>query len=406
MSGLTGHHMTSVLIIGTYRQTLTVIRSLARTGQNVILGIHGDAATCDYSRYVSEVWHHPNFGSEKDEFFSALMSMLSERDDIIAIFPVGEIEITLFFQKYAEISAHVNLLMCKPETAGLCLDKPRMSAEIDHLRIPQSRYETASDTESLYAAADSIGYPCIVKLADSEFLLNGKKAVIYGQAESLQQDFGEWPIENKSLIVQTYVAGERANLYFFACNGRIVSLGQVLALRTDRLDGTGLTVVGRTVSPDHELVGHCQAMVRHLDYTGPGCMQFIVDESAGITSFLENNPRLGAACKLPYLAGLDLPRLMLEFALEGSASPGELPYPCKTGISYTWTSGDIMGLKRGISSGEVSTIDAARWLLAMIKSNLTTPHHISWDWRDPLPSIVLLGRLCRSMLRSILADKN
>lgn len=398
--------MSSVLVIGTYRQTLTVIRSLARAGHRVILGMHGDAATCDYSRYVDETWAHPAVDSNCDRFAAALSTFLEQRKDVRSVMPVGESEIRLFAEKYAEISSGTRLLMCNPELVRTCLDKPTMSAIVDQLGIPQSRYTTASDCRSLFAAADSVGYPCIVKLADSEFLLHGRKARIYENAEAIRQDFTEWPIENKSLIVQTYVAGKRLNLYFFAHEGRIVSLGQVLALRTDRPDGTGLSVSGRTVSPDPVLIEYCQAIVEHLNYSGVGCMQFLVDDANGITTFLEHNPRLGAGCVLPYLAGLDLPRLMVDFALNEQAEPNEPPYPCKVGVQYSWTTGDLMGLKRAVVNREVGAGGTALWLLAMVKSALTAPNHVSWDWRDPLPTIMQYSRICGSAVKSLVPRKS
>jgi len=397
--------MSSVLVIGTYRQTLTIIRSLARAGQNVILGVHGEAATCNYSRYVSEIWHHPDYKLSNNDFVAALMKFATERNDIKCIFPVGELEIRLLAAEFDEISSKVKVLMCDPAIVATCLDKPTMSSLVDQLEIPQSSHATASDRETLIRTADTIGYPCIVKLADSEFLLHGKKAVIYHDPDSIRRDFKEWPIENKSLVVQTYVAGERFNLYFFACEGRVVSLGQVLALRTDRLDGTGLSVSGCTVSPDPVLVEFCKVIVEHLNYTGAGCMQFLVDEDNGVTSFLEHNPRLGAGCMLPYKAGLDLPRLMLDFALNEQIDPNEPLYPCKVGVQYAWTTGDLMGLKKAVLDREVSVRGAAVWIFAMFKTILTSPHHMSWDWQDPLPTVVQIGRLCSSVFRARLPGK-
>lgn len=369
---------------------------MARAGQNVILGFHADAATCNYSRYVNETWQHPDPVNARAEFFAALFRLLSERDDIKSIFPVGENDIRLLAEKYEEISSHVPLLMCEPELLSMCLDKPTMSATVDQLGIPQARHMTVTDRQSLFAAADTIGYPCIVKLADSQFLLYRKKALIYKDSDAIHRDFPEWPVENKALVVQTYVAGDRLNLYFFAKHGQITSVGQVLALRTDTIDGTGLSVSGRTVSPSSLLVQYCQSIVQHLNYTGVGCMQFLVDDENGITTFLEHNPRLGAGCLLPYVAGLDLPRIMLEFALGKRTASDEPFYPCKIGVQNAWTTGDLIGLKRALISREVGVRGALWWLLALLKTALTSPHHLTWDWRDPVPTFVQLGRFCRS----------
>lgn len=390
-----GDSMQTTLIIGTYRQTLTVIRSLARAGQHIILGLHGDAETTDHSKYVDETWHHPDPALEPDEFSVALSKLLKQRADVTSLIPVGETDLRFFVHRFTEFSQRVNLLMCQPNIIETCLDKPTMSALVDELGIPQARYAIASDRASLLAAAESIGFPCVVKLVDSEHLLNGLKAIIYTDSDSLRHDMAEWPAHNKSIIVQEYVQGERHNLYFFADCGRIASLGQSLALRTDRVDDTGLSVSGITVAPDPELVGHCQTIVEHLNYSGPGCMQFLYDRSKRKFSFLEHNPRLGAGFALIYHTGLDLPRLMLEWAM-GELNASVLPaYPCKTGARYAWITGDLVGLKRAMTNDEVDASGAWKWALQLVSSAFSSSVHITWDWRDPYPTIVQLGRFLR-----------
>lgn len=387
--------MSSTLIIGTYRQTLTVVRSLARAGQNVVLGVHGDAATCNHSRYVNETWQHPDLVLDPETFASALSDLLTERTDIKFIIPVGESDLRFFVSQYAEFAARVNLLMCDPGIVEICLHKPTMSAMADALAIPQARYAIASDRTSLIAAADSIGYPCIVKLVDSQYLLHGKKAIVCDNPDSIRRQLTEWPFHDKPIMVQEYVHGDRHNLYFFASDGRITALGQTLALRTDRLDGTGLSVSGKTVRPNSELVGYCRAIVEHLDYSGVGCMQFIADPVTHRISFLEHNPRLGAGFAMLYHTGLDLPKLMLQSSADNFRDGDELNYPCSVGTQYAWSTGDLTGLKRAIMGREVDAKGAGKWFVQILLSTLTSSVHITWDWRDPLPTIVMAGRLLR-----------
>ncbi len=387
--------MNSTLIIGTYRQTLTVIRSLARAGQHIVLGMHGDAETCNHSKYVDETWHHPDPALEAGEFASALSDFLHERADITSLIPVGEKELRFFVHHFAEFSQRVNLLMCNPDIVENCLDKPTMSSLVDELGIPQARYAIASERASLLAAAESIGFPCVVKLVDSEHLLLGLKAIICANIDSLRQDMQEWPRHNKPMIVQEYVHGERHNLYFFAEHGRVNVLGQSQALRTDRIDDTGLSVAGLTVKPNPELVGYCQTIVEHLNYSGVGCMQFLIDRNTQRVSFLEHNPRLGAGFALIYHTGLDLPRLMLESANGEMEACTVTNYPCESGRRYAWITGDLIGLKRAASDGEVDARSAGMWILKILYSALSSSVHITWDWRDPRPTIVQIGRFLR-----------
>src|SRR5262249_5798577 len=78
-----------ILILGNFRQTVTVIRSLARAGFTPIIGRDGGASFTEYSRYTAEVWVHPRVG-QTDAFLSALVTFLGARKDISFLFPVGE----------------------------------------------------------------------------------------------------------------------------------------------------------------------------------------------------------------------------------------------------------------------------------------------------------------------------
>ena len=88
--------VSSVLLIGDYRQTLTVSRSLKRQGYHVILTISNDKSLCNSSRNIDEVWHCSNITSNEAEFFDELELLLSQRKDIITIFPIGELELRAF----------------------------------------------------------------------------------------------------------------------------------------------------------------------------------------------------------------------------------------------------------------------------------------------------------------------
>jgi predicted ATP-grasp superfamily ATP-dependent carboligase len=398
--------VSSILIIGTYRHTLTVIRSVARAGNRVILGIHRDAEACEYSRYVDEIWWHPKIESNHDQFILELNRYLLNRPDITKIFPVGETELRLFSDKYGSVPSHVRLLMCNPETIRICLYKPAMFAIVDELEIPQARYATVSDSNSLFAASDSIGYPCVVKPTSSDTQLFAAKAVIYETAARIREDLSLWPTENQSLVVQEYVPSPRHNMYFFSNDGRIEALAEVRILRTDRLDGTGMAVSGVTVIPNPVLVGYCQKIAMRLNYQGAACIQFLVDDANVDVSFLELNPRLGANFAIVYRAGLDLPLMMINTNFKKKTNETSSEYVCKEGVHYTWTTGDLTGLRNAIIDGRVGIRGTFVWLLAMIKSNFTSSVHVTWDWRDPLPTIVSFSRLFASFLIHLIPSRS
>jgi predicted ATP-grasp superfamily ATP-dependent carboligase len=180
-------------------------------------------------------------------------------------------------------------------------------------------------------------------------------------------------------------------VYFFARDGQIEALAEVAILRTDRLDGTGLAVSGMTIKSTPDLTRYCQKLAARLNYRGAGCAQFLVDSSDGTVSFLELNPRLGANFAVVYRAGLDLPAMQLSLNREKPGVAGLHEQRCKNGVRYAWATGDLIGLKNAIVERQAGPGTIVTWFFAMIRSNLTSSVHITWDWRDPLPTLVLLG---------------
>ncbi|MBE9503441.1 MAG: ATP-grasp domain-containing protein [Proteobacteria bacterium] len=205
--------------------------------------------------------------------------------------------------------------------------------------------------------------------------------------------------DTKKLLVQRHVPGPRHNVYFFAVAGRIINLSEVKILRTDATDGTGLAVSGVTIAITPELENYCHAMVRYLNYSGIGCVQFIVDATHNFMSFLELNPRLGANFAIVYHAGLDLPKMAIDL-VNGryNVESTSREEPCKVGLHYAWTLGELLSLKESLLTGKTGMGKAFIRLVTIAKTALTSRVHVMWSWKDPLPTILLSIRLLPSAL--------
>lgn len=391
-----------ILIIGNYRQTLTAIRSLAAEGYQLVLGVDGDAAGSEHSRHTREVWPHPPITANKITFASALIELLTQRKDIAFLFPVGEDEMIAIIGIRQRLPAHVKILMPAAKTVQTCLDKSAMLQVVDHLHIPQARHATVSSLNELHTAADRIGYPLVIKPTDSSFKLLGGKAVICPHAAALHTLLSSWPVGERRLIVQRHAGGVRHNVYFFATNGKLIQASQVRIFRTDQPDDTGLAVSGVTVALDPKLEKHCRTLLRHLDYTGMGCVQFQVDEENDTLSFLELNPRLGANFAIAYKAGLNLPKMAIELA-EGrlDTTAPEYNKPCKVGLHYAWTHGELLALKNAIANEGVSLKAFLSRLLLVGRTFVTSSVHVTWSWKDPLPTLYLYKELLHIPLKRI-----
>src|SRR5947199_2248259 len=352
---------TSVLLLGDQRQSLTVIRSLASAGFRVIFGSERASTAAAHSRFVSESWLHPPL-LEAEEFVTTMVDFLEARGDVSHVFPVGESELDCLARHYARVSAHATLVMPEPQTVSVCLDKLQIYRRVSDLGLALPKTDSAFDLAELLERAQDIRFPCIVKPRTSVHPFFGQKAVLCRTEEALTSSFAVWPTRQDTLIVQAWVAGARYNCEFAAVNGRLIEYFEHKVLRSDRADELGVEVEGVSVPPTRVLVDYCERLLVELDYSGVGCVQFLVDESGRAVSFLEVNPRLDATCALPWHFGCDLPRVAVEIAAGKArvAGPAPAAYPIAKRIH--WCSGDLAGFMHEVRRGRMRLGAALTWL--------------------------------------------
>ena len=390
----------SVLILGNYRQTVTVLRSLGRAGYRVILGKEKSRDFTEYSRYTSDVWQHPVIDDDNETFFVALQDYLGKYPHVRLIFPVGERQIVYFIRRLEKLPKGVSLVMADRKSVVTCFDKAASYAMAKRLSVPVPEYRQPRSYSECAAAVEEIGCPCVIKPNDSRAPFFGKKAIILSNREELEQQLPGWPDENGFLFVQKFVTGYRHNCHFLADHGRLVAYFEQRVMRTNRLDYTASGVDGISVPPNEVLRSHVASLVQELGYTGPGCCQFLVDDSTGHFYFLEINPRLDATCAIPYYCGYEFPLLAVELARKnaGLASRTSLPPPnYPVGKRGAWTIGDLEGLLDTMRSEEIGAWGVASWLARTLRTALLANFHLTWSWRDPMPALYMFLLLLRNV---------
>lgn len=400
---IAGPHVSAgrVLVLGDYRQTVTVVRSLGRAGFEVILGSDDAAGSTRLSRHVSDLWIYDNATPER--FAGNLEAFLrSERPDFV--FTVGESQLRRLLDagpRLARLSTWVN-----PDfgTVARCFDKAAMyelAPAAGAPAVPWARFTCADDWR---ARAAAMGYPVVVKRKDSAAQLMERKALILRQPGQLEAFLGTLAREPDpgSLLLQKFAAGVRHNCHIAAADGRLVAYFQQKVLRTDEPDDTGIGVAGISVAPSPQLRAYCEALTRALGYTGIGCIQFLVDERGAGAAFLEFNARMDSTAALPYRLGLDFPLLAVQLAAyrkarESGEAHAERLLPeaqaarYATGKAYHWLYGDLKSFLAEARRGSLERRSLAGWALDMARRALTS-HHLTFDWRDPLPTLHMYWR--------------
>ena len=292
----------------------------------------------------------------------------------------------------------IKFVMAKDHHIRLSDDKLAMHNLIDTLGIPQAAYAAATGKADLFEKCDEVGYPCVLLHSDSRDTTLGQKAIIIDSRRHLERAFEHRPDFDGRLLLRALARGTRYNYYLVASEGLILDGIQMRITLTDRYDNTGAQVESWSCAPLPEITRYSAMLLTHLNYTGPGMTQFIVDEENGTITFLEVNPRLGANCALARHAGIDLARMAFELTC-GTLQPDaycQSSYPVNR--RFAWLGGSLNGIRRDWRNRRISLMQAIQWFGRSIDMAFRADAHICWRLDDPLPG--LLG-LCPNLLYAV-----
>ena len=380
--------MSTVLLFGNLRSSLTAARSLARAGHVVHAGYDEFDPYLVASRCVSGVFPHAPPDKDPESALRHIESYLDAHPEIDVLLPVSEIAARLISRNRAPFEGRVHLLLPAAEVVETCVDKAAMFELCERLGVALARREIVADHAELLASIEVIGRPCIVKPVDSSHYVFGRKAIVLREGDDAHALLPNWPEHHARLCVQEFNEGFRHDVSFVAHQGRLVGAVDCEVRRTDRADGSGYTteLVSRRAHPQ---VAHgLQALVRALDYTGAGDVEFMVDDRAAKVTFVELNPRLSASFKTSEVCGLPTTLLMLELGLGGAPAARPDPWAHPIGRRFAWTKGELAGFKRDRRGGELTLRQAIRRLAALLRA-AAHPHHLTFDLRDPGPTLWL-----------------
>lgn len=376
---------TTILLLGNYRPTLRLAQTYHGMGYKVVVTRGCGGGYASFSRYVAETWDHPPLEFEA-EFYEALGVFLRSRPDIKIVLPLWERCIKTLARFRHILPDDLLYVSADPKTVETCLDKSTMLPLAGACSIPNADFTEVDSYITLIGATHSIGFPLVVRPGNTQHTIAGKKTLIAGSGKDLMKKLPAWPDGHERLITQKFVDGPRINLYFAAQRGKPIRYLATEILKTDELDGTGLAVEGITIPLDDDIKKYGDGLIKRLKYHGIGTLQFIRDRTTSEAVFLELNPRIAGNHAVPEACGLELGKLALELA-RGEDQPDDLIVG-QAGKRYTWTYGALSGLYNSARSGDLPLSDLPVRFWNLLFSALRTDIHMTWTWRDPVPTLM------------------
>ncbi len=383
-----------ILILESNRATLTVIRSLSKNGYNAIVGYNKDIIGerfVTFSRYARETWAHPSF-NEEEKFTEALLCLLKEKGDIDYVFPLGELSSGILARNFDRINQYSKILMANPTAIEICVDKSRTYKLVHDLEIPLTETSVVRNLVDIETQIKRIGYPFILKPKNNFLPFFGKKCIICDTPREYKKYFPSWPEKQQELVFQRKVPGFRHDCMFTAVKGKVTGYFEKRILRTDVYDSTGNEVEIVTVKPSEQRRRYIELLTLALDYSGIGCVQFLVSLKDDSSSFLEFNPRLDAGNALPYSCGIDFTMQAIGASRCSSGEIASLPdykndYP--SGKRIQWLLADFSGMLIAVKRREISVLQGINWLFRILFALSRSSVHMTWSWKDPLPTLAM-----------------
>ena len=251
-----------------------------------------DANALSAGFYLSDSFRVVPKASDPAFYAAVTQLMAEERVDII--FPTSGFDIYEYARHKAELErGGVVVAMSDVDAMTTCADKWQFYLKTQGaFPLPETSRELA----------DWQVFPCFVKP------VLGK-----GSRDSYRCDRAEelrfYTSQIRDLIVQEYLPGEEYTVDVLSD----LEGTPLLAVPRIRLETKeGISTKGKVLK-DGEIERLCLEMARHLGLKGPTCMQLKRDR-LGALKFLEVNPRIGGGMMFTTLAGVNIPKLILDLS--------------------------------------------------------------------------------------------
>ena len=329
----------SVLVLdGQTNQALACVRSLGRAGYRVLVASERRWPLAAWSRYSRGGFRLP--GQTVAAF--AQLRAWAQRQRVGVVLPLTERACVLCNAERGAWERAEITVGCGPDVMLLpAFDKARTveRASSCGVAIPPTR--APDSLAAARAAADAVGFPCVVKPRFSNgwdgsgFLPDLGTAYVarpedLDAAVQVRRQGAHWP------LIQGFVPGQGKGVFALCDRGQVVAWFAHERLRDVRPSGSGSSL-RRSVALAARLRDPAARLLADLEWHGPAMVEFR-DDGAGPPCLMEVNGRFWGSLQLAIDAGVDFPALWLRI-LSGDTIAPTSGY--REGVTVRWLWGDM-----------------------------------------------------------------
>jgi len=378
---------------------LEIARSLGRHGVH-ILGLDSDPSALGFASRFCDSRICPSPRYDPGGLVQFLLCLCARLGIQPVVLPASD-ENVLFLSRYRDVledamrfalpdGALVESLVSK---IGLQTAVPKYGIEMPVTLPVQSAKE-------MKEGVSRIGFPCLVKPAFSQDWQNTdhfaacKAVEVHNRAE-LDSVYRAAKAVGP-VVLQEIIPGPVRNSHYVSCYLDAASVPKGVFVHRKLRCHPAPYGVGCFLESVREpaLVELSIRLLQGLQYHGLAGLDFKRDPRDGSWKLIEVNARFGIGDSLAAICGVDLAALCYsDMAIPVATAPPPLAYRC--GVRWVWLETDVQAFLRERMMGSLTF---RQWIGSLRQRPC---FHSTFAWDDPVPGIMVAGRLARAAAKRI-----
>lgn len=309
---LTKKRRLKILILDQGRQALPFLKSLSKSGHEVISVCNSKLSETYFSRYPSKRLIWPSYVKERNSFEKKLIGFLRENNIDVTI-SVGDISSDILSRNKEEISKYTHITSPDYATFTIAADKLKLMQYCMDNNLPCPKTFPLNE-QNINKTNELLMYPVIVKPTRG---VGAVGVIRFDDSRELLQKYSSLRDSYGSLLIQEYIPQKGGMQYqaeaFVDEKGKMKVCMIILKPRFFPVEG-GTSTANVTISSP-EIEETTRLLLEGLKWKGAADVDFIFDPRDKRVKILEINPRVTAGIKIGFVAGIDFADLHIRLAI-------------------------------------------------------------------------------------------
>ena len=309
--------MTVLVLDGSERSSLAIVRSLGRHGVPVHVAETYSGSLCSLSKYSTGSVTYADPQESRERFINDLQDILStcEYEMVFASREVTTIPLSYY---KSELETKTTIPFPEWDVMERTVDKSQTFTIADKIGVPTPTTHILAEPGELNDIVDQLEYPLVVKPQSKTTGVDDRPQMMKVTDENYVNNFTELARISENIydrtghmpLIQEYIPGEGYGVELLCENGD--SKAQFMHRRLREYPITGGASTYRESIYNSKLEKPAADLLEAMNWTGVAMVEFRLDERDGLPKLMEINGRFWGSLPLAVAAGIEFPYLLYQ----------------------------------------------------------------------------------------------